>query len=86
MGIGRIIILGIIIWFVWFAFKRLNSSIAIQRSKKNAEKKKKEAADAVETVTVIRQCEFCSIHVPEDEAIKQNGLYYCCQAHVGKGT
>lgn len=27
------------------------------------------------------QCAYCGLHIPETEAIAQDGRHYCCQAH-----
>ena len=78
MGIFRILIFGFVIWLLWFAFKRLKltaASIKTQKQKKSVEKT---------TVTTVKQCAFCSVHVPEEEAIQKNDLYYCSKAHASE--
>lgn len=30
------------------------------------------------------RCEVCQLHIPESEAIQDNGKYYCCREHYNK--
>ena len=30
------------------------------------------------------RCEICQLHVPENEALENEGKYYCCQEHYNR--
>ena len=75
MGIGRLLVLGLAIWLIWFVYKRLKASAVSIKSQKQKTK-----------VASVKQCAVCSVHVPEEEAIKKGDLYYCSQAHADKNT
>ena len=82
MGIGRVLVFGLIIWFAWFIFKRLKSA-AVSRQSNN--KKNTNVENTVsEIVSEIKQCAVCAVHVPENEAIQIGGLFYCSKAHANK--
>ncbi|HID46790.1 MAG TPA: hypothetical protein EYP34_13690 [Chromatiaceae bacterium] len=34
----------------------------------------------------VVSCEYCDLHIPEDEAFKQNGHSYCCREHAQKDS
>lgn len=35
---------------------------------------------SLQTITMV-QCAYCSIHLPEDEAITHNGQHWCSKEH-----
>ncbi len=39
-------------------------------------------ADAEPRIRNMIPCDYCGLHVPEDEALKHEGRYYCCKEHV----
>lgn len=80
MGIGRVLVLGLAIWLIWFVFKRLKSTAVSIKSQKQ------QATKASDDVSNIKQCAVCSVHVPENEAIKKGDLFYCSEAHANRHT
>jgi len=76
MGIVRLITVAAIIWLVWFFFKRFQQNM-LERKKTSEHQNKKKT----DTVSNVRKCAVCGIHVPESEAIAHNGRYYCSTAH-----
>jgi len=74
MGIGRLIVLGLIVWVVWLIFKRLKS---LPKNPNVSQKKSTK-------ISKVRQCAECSVHIPENEAIKKGHLFYCCKMHADK--
>jgi uncharacterized protein len=40
----------------------------------------KSAPPSPRTVTTVR-CTYCGLHVPEQEAVHSNNIYFCCEAH-----
>jgi len=73
MGIGRLLVLGLVIWLIWFLYTRLKTSAVSRKSQKQKTK-----------VLAVKQCAVCAVHVPEEEAIKKGDLYYCSQTHADK--
>ena len=71
MGITRLLLLGLIIWLIFFLIKRFKLA---QAARITNQKKAK--------VTTVRQCAVCAVHVPENEAVLKGDLYYCSQAHA----
>lgn len=69
-GILRLIILGLIIWFVIRLYRRLSTATPRQPDT---------SARPVENMV---RCEVCGVHVPEKHALEKNHHYYCSQAHL----
>ena len=64
----RILVIALIIYLLIRIFKGWaanNKSTANNRSKEEK----------------MVRCEVCQLHVPENEAISDNGKYYCCSEH-----
>ena len=40
----------------------------------------KEVQKKSRTVNLV-QCDYCKLNIPENEAIKNNRIYYCCEKH-----
>jgi len=76
MGITRLITVAIVIWLIWFVFKRFQQGV--DNRKRNAEIKKNKAKNAVSSV---KKCAACGVHVLEVEALEQDGRYYCSVEH-----
>lgn len=75
MGIVRLLTILFIIWFIWSLYRRFIQ----QQTGKPAVK-----TSAREKVPTVKQCAFCGIHIPLEEAIQRNGRYYCSQGHYEK--
>lgn len=73
MGIVRVITLGILVWLAWILYRRF------MQHKKNIEMQKRDSIK--EKVASVKQCHFCGVHVPINEAVNKGGRYYCCQSH-----
>ncbi|WP_456373679.1 PP0621 family protein [Thiolapillus sp.] len=63
----KIIFLLIAVLLVWWILKTLRGN---------------RKADARPTVQNMRACEYCGLHVPEEEAIQNQGRFYCCKEHA----
>ena len=70
MGLGRLLIIVIIIWLGYLLYKRIIAS--------SAQKKKPRHPSIKNTV----RCAHCQLHIPEHEALFHNGRYYCSQQHL----
>lgn len=73
MNLIRLIVIGLIIYLLIRAFKRWQANkVSMQNQDKDPEKLQQDMV----------ACKLCDLHVPEDEALKKNGQYYCCQEHL----
>ncbi|MDH3327551.1 MAG: PP0621 family protein [Gammaproteobacteria bacterium] len=72
MGIIRLITVVAVIWLVWFFFKRFQQNLI---------NRKQAAVKSNNTVSSVKKCAECGVHVPESEALEHNGLYYCSASH-----
>ena len=69
MGLIRLLIIALIAWIVFSALKDwLN----------RPDQPKKRAGGEIEQMV---KCAHCGLHVPESEAIRAGGSYYCSNAH-----
>jgi len=73
MGLIRLIAIAFIIWLVIYIARQL-----LQKRSQSQEKK-----PTMKIGTMV-QCERCGLHIPENEAVKENGHYYCCEDHRKK--
>jgi len=73
MGLIRLIAIAFIIWLVIYIARQL-----LQKHGQSPGKK-----PAMKIGTMVR-CEHCGLHIPENEAINENGHYYCCEEHRKK--
>ena len=70
MGLFRLIIIALIIYLLIQIFKRWAAN-------KNAPPSKKQ-----DNSTVMVQCKTCRLHIPENEALRKDGDYFCSQEHL----
>lgn len=70
MNLIRLIVIALIIYLVIQIIKRwaANKNSASSTPKSHQAK--------------MVQCSICQLHIPEDEAIQQNGKIYCSQEHL----
>jgi uncharacterized protein len=70
MGFVRLITIIFVIWLVIYLARRL-------LQKRDTEKKHRQTRQIGNMV----RCETCGLHIPDTEAIEENGHYYCCEEH-----
>lgn len=70
----RFILLGLIVWFGIYLFKRKMGQSNVPKANDNLDGSEK-AEDMV-------QCAACAVHLPRSEAIMVGGDFYCCKAHI----
>lgn len=73
MGLIRLIILALVIWMFW----RLVKNFQAKQAGKNSGKQHIENSNMV-------LCRYCSVHVPEKEAIHHEQLWFCSENHRDK--
>lgn len=70
MGIGKLLIVGVIVWIAFRLYKHLINRPSVTHKRTGSSSSKK-----------MVQCKTCGLHVPIDEALSKNDNYYCCSAH-----
>ena len=63
----KIISLLIAVLLVWWILKTL---------------RRNRVADAEPRIRNMLPCDYCGLHIPEDEAIQNQGRFYCCKEHA----
>ena len=64
MGFYKLLIVGLAVYLGFVLFKKIRNAKALSDSQSDSNKK-------------MIACSVCQTHVPEDEAIMQNGKIYC---------
>lgn len=70
MALIRLISFALIAWLLWRMFKNY------QNQKANTTRKTK----ILEQKKMVK-CQFCSLHIPKQEAISYNDSWFCNMAH-----
>lgn len=71
MNLIRLLVIAAIIWLILRIFKNWQEKNAI--SKKNSTKNSQ--------IKNMVQCSKCGVHLPEQEALKSDNQFYCCEEH-----
>lgn len=74
MGLIRLIIFGLVIWMLWRLIKNF---LARQNSNTTTSDKKLAKGNMV-------ACQYCTVHVPENDAVEHNQLWFCSERHKEK--
>lgn len=74
IGLFRV---AIIILIAYLAY-RLVKGWLIKLEKPTMNKKEK--------IDTMVRCQYCEVHVPQNEAVEKNGHWYCSQEHAAKDT
>jgi len=72
-GLLRVIVLALLIWLVIRLYQRFKA-LARERSTKSSQ-----PGRPIENMV---RCEQCGTHIPEKDALKRDGHYYCSRAHL----
>lgn len=75
MNLIRLIVIGLIIWLLYRIFLRVLHKPG----------KSRQAPPPRGITRDIVKCAHCGIHIPVDEALRQNEVYYCCAEHRDAG-
>lgn len=67
----RLLIVGLIIWFVIRLLQKLLAAPAAQAT----------APGPNSNAVMMRRCAWCKVHIPETESTQSSGHYFCCEAH-----
>lgn len=72
MGLIRLILLALVIWLVWRVYQ-------IHRDRKAA--RDKSGGDRSIPGGKMVKCAHCGTHLPLDNALPMDELYFCCREH-----
>ena len=75
MGLIRLIIFALVIWMFWRLIKNYQASL---NNKKQASGNKK-----LDNKNMVA-CHYCTVHVPEQDAVGYDQLWFCSEAHKAK--
>ena len=73
MGLIRLIIFALVIWLLW---RLVNNIKAKLNSKDNVGEK-------LENKSMV-SCQFCSVHIPQEDALEHEAKWFCSAAHKEK--
>lgn len=68
MGLFRLLTYIVIIWLIWSIIKRTFSTEKPQPRQRQISRK-------------MVRCSYCQVHLPEQDAIRQDDDWFCSQAH-----
>lgn len=71
MNLFRLLVIAAIVWLTLRIFRNWQE--------KNTMAKNKTIKDS--QIKNMVQCSKCGIHLPEQEALKSNNQFYCCEEH-----
>ena len=72
MGLIRLIIIVIIGWLLFRLFRHWQNRLA---------NKQHGSGEKIDTMV---KCEECGVHLPRQNAIEDNGQFFCCEEHKNK--
>lgn len=70
----------IIVLVAYLAYRVVKNWLAkLDKSQLQTDKKEEKIA------TMVR-CQYCAVHIPQNEALKRKGHWYCSEEHAAKNT
>jgi uncharacterized protein len=76
MGFLRFLLLILIIWILWHLFQRKKPQLPLQTPNHPSTSQHPPITDG----TMVR-CDYCGLHLPENEARRYGEVWYCCETH-----
>ncbi|GMR16735.1 MAG: hypothetical protein BMS9Abin31_1107 [Gammaproteobacteria bacterium] len=70
MNLIRLIVIALIVYLLVQIFKRWTANKNSQTATRN------------EKLNNMVRCKVCQLHIPENEALQQDGDFFCSQAHL----
>lgn len=65
----KILLLAVIIWLLYRILRGYANSIPQNGGAKDAK------------AALMVQCDYCGVHVPQEESLTIDGKHYCCESH-----
>ena len=72
MGLIRLIIIVIIGWILFRLYRRWQQRLANRQT------------GAGEKIDTMVKCAECGVHLPKQNALENNGQFFCCEEHKNK--
>jgi hypothetical protein len=73
---GRLFFIIAIFILGWLAFRYFRTLIMLREQKQQQQDAKPKS------IQEVRPCSYCGIHMPEDEMLTKNKLYFCSYQHM----
>jgi len=73
---ARLIFILAIFLLIWLAFRYFRSQMQL-REQNNGKKKTKRYP-----IKDVKPCALCGLHIPENESIKKDELFFCSYQHL----
>ncbi len=68
-------------FLVWIGYRFLKNSWS-ERIRKVDELEQQQNRQQTPGIQQIKACAYCKTHIPEDEGIYENGLFFCSYQHL----
>lgn len=75
MGLIRLVIFALVIWLIW----RMIKNYQVKQKNKN-----RQSANNKISNTNMVACHYCTVHVPENEAVAHEEKWFCSDKHKAK--
>lgn len=73
---GRLFFITAIFILVWLAFRYFRTQMKLREQSKPVKKTKRYP------IKDVKPCALCGLHIPENESIKKDELYFCSYQHL----
>ncbi len=77
---SRILLILGLVFLIWMAYRFLNDTWS-KRVQEVEEKARKQSQQA-KPIQQVKACAYCKTHIPEDEGIYKQGLFFCSYQHL----
>lgn len=78
---SRILLISGILFLAWMGYRFLKKNWSA-RVKEVERQARQISQNQVKTVQQVKACAYCKTHIPEDEGIYQNELFFCSYQHL----
>jgi len=80
--VARFLLISGIFFLAWMGYRFLNNTWSARV--KEVERRARKQTQQVKPVQQIKACTYCKTHIPEDEGIYENGLFFCSYQHLDR--
>lgn len=81
---GRLLLISGILFLVWIGYRFLQNTWSQRVKEIEQQEQKKVSNKKADNIQTIRACAYCKTHIPEDEGITEEGLFFCSYQHLDK--
>jgi len=79
MTLIRLLIILLLVWVAYSVYKRYLQNKQDKQEKQEKQEKRPLSKDNAPQKVI--KCDKCATHIPEHEAIRHKGRYYCSEEH-----